>query len=214
MAKQIQLDDASVRALNSLSKTLDRYVALSGKSIDETLNRKGNDLRIKLFRAYRKKRARSRFEQQARARARRGVGLTVRMDEISTRYSPPEVDKNGRPLTLWQKLYWQELKRRKQGIGVLGVSFLDRRYRSNQTQGRYLTINRSGQLGEMARFEKGNGFFRITGFTAGLAQVDKKYGLVRDAVTAVENDTLKYIERKEKQRLERAARRQVDGGAV
>lgn len=208
MAATIQLDDKSRKALGSLSQTLGQYVALSGKSIDETLNRKGNDLRIKLFREYRKKRARGSFPAQAK---RRGGALNVRLREMSDRHSPPEVDKNGKPLSLWQKLYWQELQRRKKGVGVLGVSFLDRRYRSNQSQGRYLTINKSRQLGEMGRFEKGKGFFRITGFTPGLVAVNQRYNLLEPAIKAVEADTLKYIERKERQRLERASRGQKEG---
>ena len=46
--------------------------------------------------------------------------------------APPTTDKNGKQLTLWQKLVWQETSRRQQGIGVLGVSFLSKRWRTKK----------------------------------------------------------------------------------
>jgi hypothetical protein len=186
--------------LARLSRNLKAYKEASRKDWDEILNKKGNDLRIQLFKLFRKakwKGGKRIAERELIKRTRSGQGTLVRLKYLTDRYSgsAPGTDKNGKPLNRWQQLVWQEIQRRQHGIGVLGVGFLQKRWRYKKDS-RYLVEQKSRTLGTLVRFEKTPEAFTITGFTPGLAQVASKYGIIPKALAAVSADIEIYLKRK------------------
>jgi hypothetical protein len=105
-----------------------------------------------------------------------------------------------RALTKSALLVAQELATRQRGVGLLGVSFLSKRWRNRDESkgGDYLVPNTSAKLGELSTIEQsvdaqGNGFFRITNKTPGVATMDDKLGIISAALTAVRQDMLVYF---------------------
>jgi hypothetical protein len=198
--------DAS--ALTRLNQKLGEYAAINKRlTVPEIMEKKGTDLRIqlwKLFWAFRfggsggKKRGIAWLELKRRSKA--GRGTFVRLRSLAGRWgSPPGQTAGGkqkpRPLSEWQKLVWQETTRRQTGIGVLGVSFLSKRFRNNKA-GRYLVENVSKTLGTLVQIEKDETSFTISGFTPGMVEVANKYGIANRALAAVEEDLDVYLNRK------------------
>lgn len=193
--------DAS--ALDRLRGCLQRYYLLSGKTISDILDQKGNDLRIQLFRGFwaqkfgggGTKKTGIAFRELAR-RAKAGIGTKVRLMFLDGRWgSPPSTDKRGRALSLWSQLVWQEATRRQQGIGVLAVSFLSKRFRDKRGE-RYLAENKSKTIGTLVRITKTADTFLIHGMTPGLNEISSRYGIKEKAMNAVSKDMEPYISRK------------------
>lgn len=189
-----------VSQLDRLQANLKKYAAVSKKDEDEILNKKGNDLRIQLYRGFKKakwKGGKKIAERELKRRSKAGIGTLVRLKYLTDRYSAnaPKTDKTGKPLSLWQQLVWQETQRRQRGIGLLGVTFLQKRFRYGK-EGRYLVENRSRTLGTLVRIEKSQGSFSISGFTPGLVKIAQRYGIVSTAMAAVSADIEVYLNRK------------------
>lgn len=191
-----------ISAINRLNKLLTKYQLASGKTIDEVISKKGNDLRIKLFQAYHEHRfsgnKRSIGFTELKRRTRAGEGTYVRLRSMSTSFAgkAPATDRRGRKLSDWQKMVWQEVYRRQVGIGILGVSFLSKRFREKKDGTRYLVDNVSKTFGTLVRIIKREHQFTIEGFTPGLAKVGQRYGAITQAVNAVSEDMIPYLTRK------------------
>lgn len=183
---------ANMSEIDRLNRALRLYARLRLKlDIDAILEKKGNDLRIQLGRLFMRQKA----KKAALTAKRIGAwgGVNVRQTFIDREV--PTVDKNGKPLSFWQRLVAQELMRRQRGIGVLGTGFFGSRWRYNRG-GPYLVENKSRALGTMVESQKSRGRFRITGFTPGLRAVADKYGILDKALRRVTWDIEKYIRRK------------------
>lgn len=188
-----------VRDMLRLQRNLKEYARVRSKvSKDEILNKKGNDLRIRLFRGFwarrwKKNAARSLLKTLVAA----GKGVHVRLMRLVAPWSGkiPATDKKGRPLNDWQKLVAQEVMRRASGIGVLGVSFLRKRWRYKK-EGSYLTENRTRGFGKAVTFQKTADEFTITGWTPGLARVAQRFGILGEAVRGMSADLETYLSRK------------------
>lgn len=198
---QFLLVDTS--ALNRLNRNLREYARVRYKKTeDEILNQKGNDLRIQLFRGFwaqkwKIKKGQGGAFKLLQKLSRAGKGFLVRQRRIMAEWSGkiPDKDKRGRTLSLWQKLVAQEALRRQAGVGVLGVSFLRKRWRFNK-QGYYLTTNRTKGFGKAVTFLKRQGEFIITGFTPGLRAVADRYGIIGGAINRVSVDIETYLAKK------------------
>jgi hypothetical protein len=187
--------------LGRLNRNLKAWIGVSGKSEDEALNKKGNDLRIRLFKGFWgqrwKRGGKGGGFRLLRQLVRAGKGILVRLMNLRSPWDSqiPATDKNGKPLNLRQKLVAQEIIRRQAGVGILGVSFLRKRW-AYKKEAKYLTENRTRGFGKAVSFEKSNGAFTITGFTPGLAKVAAKYGILASAIRGANVDTEEYLLRK------------------
>ncbi len=194
------LVDAS--ELRRIQRNLQAYAQVRNKtSVQEILAKKGNDLRINLFKGFWAQRWKKgnkgggfRLLNQL---SRAGKGVLVRLMTLVEPWKSqiPAVDKNGRALSMWQKLVAQEMIRRSAGVGVLGVSFLRKRWAEKGNQ-RFLIENRTRGFGKAVTFDLKEGEFVITGFTPGLARVASKYGLITGAIRNVSRDIETYLEKK------------------
>lgn len=199
-----------IRGHAELDKALRDYVRLSGKTVDEVLAKKGNDLRIQLFRGFYSKRlARGASHQQMLARSRSGRGTLTRWKTLGASYIGNVPDSaTGAPLNKQQALVWQELQRRDKGAGVLGTAFLIRRRRSAKA-GSYLARNTSRLFGTLAEVEQREslsgetpeGSFRVSGYAPGQAAVARRYGIETAAIAAVLSDIRPYLQRKQTELL-------------
>lgn len=184
--------------LNRLNVRLRQYLDLTKKNEDEVLNKKGNDLRIQLFKLFYAQKFGGKGKKkiawkELKDRTKAGRGTYVRQKYLTR--AVPFVDKNGRKLSPWQRLVAQETARRQSGIGLLGVTFLQRRWRY-KTETKYLATNVSGQLGPLIEIKKDAGVFSITGFTPGLKRIADRYGILGKALNNVSTDIETYLNRK------------------
>ena len=220
--------------LQQVNDVLTEYVKLSKRTPDEVLEKKGRDLNIKIFQGFwalRFKSARSHrkkgavfsgpaFDEAAargwRVKVRPGLELdgSYRLARAKTR-GGPKTTRNG--LNNRALLVAQELATRQRGGGLLGVSFLQRRWRrgirtANGMTGSYLVQNRSGKLGLLSSVQKGQvgpdgHFLRITNRAPGVAIVDQNKRIIANALEAVRGDTLTYIDRKNRELAQRTLRK-------
>lgn len=192
---------ADLSEIFRIQRNLQAYAKVRHKkSVDEILNQKGNDLRIQLFRGFfaqRWKKGRGSASRLLETLLAQGRGILVRLMQLVPKWAGkiPQTDKRGRALNLYQKLVAQEIARRQSGIGVLGVSFLRKRWRFKDNA-RFLATNVTRGFGKAVTFEKQDDAFIITGFTPGLARVAAKYGVLTNAFRVVSQDIEKYLERK------------------
>jgi hypothetical protein len=188
---------ADISDLLRLQRNLQAYAKVRHKkTTDEILNQKGNDLRIQLFRGFWAQRWKK-GRNLVRNLLAQGRGILVRLMRLVPQWAGkiPATDKRGRALNLYQKLVAQEIARRQSGTGVLGVSFLRKRWRFKDNA-RFLVTNRTRGLGMAASFEKKDDSFVISGFTPGLARVAQTYGILNKALARVSADIEKYLARK------------------
>jgi hypothetical protein len=193
---------ADLSDLRRLQRNLKAYVQVrKKKTTDEILNQKGNDLRIRLFRGFFaqrwKKGAKGGGFKLLKSLVAQGKGVLVRLMQLVPQWAGavPQQDKNGRALSLHQKLVAQEMLRRQSGVGVLGVSFLRKRWAIKNNE-RFLITNKTKGFGKAVTFEKRADSFIISGFTPGLARVAAKYGVLLTAIRAMSRDIEKYLRRK------------------
>lgn len=190
-----------VRDMFRLQRNFKEYVKVYKKSEDEILNKKGNDLRIQLFKGFWAQRWKKGNKGGAfkllKALVAAGKGVYVRLMRLVEPWASqlPDKTKSGKPLNIRQKLVAQEMMRRQAGVGILGVSFLRKRW-AYRKESRYLTTNSTRGFGKAVTFEKRDGEFIITGFTPGLARVAQKYGIINGAIRKVSADIETYLARK------------------
>lgn len=184
-----------VPALPAFSAAFSAYVAASKKLPAEIVARKGVDLRIQVFRGMKRqewKRGRKGGawrEQQRRFKAGKGV-------KVRDRFGGDEgQDKNGKKLTRWQRAVKHEIDRRARGVGLIGVTFLDRRWRKPK-KGHYLSRNTSRSLGTLAITQQTATEYRLTASTPGVDIVSNRYGVLNRALETVTADMNKYLTRK------------------
>lgn len=205
------------RQLDLLQNSLAQYTIASGKSKTEVLDKKGNDLRIQLYRGFKEAKWKGGKDiawREARRRHRSGKGTIVRSNFLDDKYgSPPKFQRRKGyrskslrktvalvPLNMRQQLVWQELVRRSRGIGVLAASWLFLRYRYNKTEGRFLVRNKSKTLGTLTLADRTPDSLRLIGFTPGMVEVSNRYGIADRAVREVNQDMEPYIRRKQLQK--------------
>lgn len=208
------------RELGRLIRNLQDYTLVSKYTFSEVLEKKGNDLRIQLFKLFwdqkfggpGKRKADVAFRELAR-RTRAGLGTLVRKlfldSEVGT---PPERSASGRKLSLWQKLVWQEVQRRAHGMGLIAIGLLSKRYRTRAKRDsagkivrdasglamteRWTDVNRSRQLGELVQITKTEDSYSIRGMTPGMGDVAQRYGIYARAMAKVSEDMEPYLARK------------------
>lgn len=202
--------------LSLFNSALTRYITAhqGRKSVEDIMEKKGRDLGIRLFRGFRERqwggpgrRSRTLARQELDARVAQGRGIRVRraiMDDYLAARATLRGRQQGKELTgarieqrtrLWRSFVGRELAARQRGIGVLGASFLWYRKRSSQAKGTYYVLNRSAKY-PLGGVERGDGFLRIFGETAGLAAVDARYDLVARALADATADIEKYFEQR------------------
>lgn len=190
-------------ALEGLNEMLRHYAEVSKSSEDTILAKKGNDLRIQLYRQFRRARwkgGKSIAHREMVRRRKAGRGTLVRPATIA-KAGPAPAGMNKR-----QWLVAQEIKRRQAGIGVLSVGFLLRRWRSwrggrrlaaNRTQAAVSVVTEhSREFGLISSIEQHPGSFRLRGFVPGQDVVSERYGLMAAAMHAVTADMAPYVARK------------------
>lgn len=193
------------------------YIKASGKMPSQVIFEKGRDLRIKTFQGFRRvawKRGRKGGawkEQRRRFKAGRGVKVrgyirrniaegNTDMGSRVAGWAPKDapLTKAGKPMNRWQKAVWQEMRYRQAGVGILGVSLLDRRWRYRKA-GRYLAVNKTRRLKELGAIEQTDDSFKITMSVDGAVTVDQRYGIARTAINEVAADMGVYLVRKHKE---------------
>ncbi|RME67490.1 MAG: hypothetical protein D6781_13095 [Verrucomicrobia bacterium] len=212
-----------------LAAALRTYARVTGRDAQEVLDRKGRDLGIQLFRAFRSRqwgghpratRGRTLARLEADARARRGRGTVLRpslqreyereLRAASVKGATGRRRVRGRRLNLRQKYVGRELSLRGRGLGVLAASFLWFRRRASSARGVYYVRNRTGR--PLGQVQRGRDFLRITATYRDArgryphALVSNRYGLVAGAVRAVRADTESYLRRKQQESVRRAFR--------
>jgi hypothetical protein len=191
---------ADMTDIDRLQRNLKAYLGAPHKrTVLQILNHKGNAMRIDLFKLFWAHRFLKRGKKGNWMRILRRIisdakGIKVRSHSLQSKWSSliPDVDKNGKKLSLWQKLVAQEVLRRISGSGVLGVSFLAKRWRKNST-GKTLIDNRTNTLGLAARFEVQDDFVQITGFTPGLEKIARRYGILKEVIRRANADIEKFL---------------------
>ena len=195
-------------ALNRLNKKLiDYYQVLGRLTMPEVLEKKGTDLRLQVWRLFwdqkfggkgRKKENIPYLELKRRAKA--GKGILVRKMEIGGWGKPPALTsgkkRSGHKLSLWQKLVWQEMERRKSGIGVLAIGFLSKQFQRGFKAPRGKMETTSKAFGPMVRITKEPTSYTIEGFTPYLAELSNRYNIANRAIAEVEKDMDVYLNRK------------------
>jgi hypothetical protein len=213
-----QSSDAAIGRLND---ALLLYASYARSGVDEILAKKGNDLRVQLYRKFSAEKWKGGpgiAEREMRARATQGIGTRISRWVRNNPGDPPislhrlqgtpAVAPAPAGLNRQQALVWREVQARQAGIGILAVSWLLRRWRHNNggkrlvanktdhsVMGKVVT-NESREFGTLAQVEQRPGMLRLTGFTPGMDEVAERYGIVSDAVDAVTDDMMPYIERK------------------
>lgn len=212
--------------LGRLNEELALYLKLSKLSVQEVVDKKGRDLGIKLFKGFWRLRTKGSANPFAGpmftlAKAR-GWRTRVRTRAIEVepylsiqkqgffmrRVMRKGVEKDVKSRRSRRGLaVAQELSRRQHGAGLLGVSFLQRRWRS-RSNGRYLAVNKSKKLGMLSTVESGpsadGAFYRIVNYTPGIDTVGGGRGLFATAIREVRQDTAVYLVRKQMQALRRS----------
>jgi hypothetical protein len=199
------------RELARLRRNLTHYAAYQSRiTQSEIIFKIGNDVRINVFGVaknktpgfwgYRFKGKDIAFRELAR-RTRAGKGTFVRTRDLNAiKRKPIEVDKNGKPLTNWQKGVWNETMRRQKGTGVLAVGFLTQRYRYRKGDDgkivKFLDRNISRTLGTLVEIEKTENAYTLRGLTPGLDVVSERYKIADKAIDYVNRDKEIYLKRK------------------
>lgn len=219
--------------LARVNDVLTEYVKLVKKTPDEVLEKKGRDLNIKIFQGFWK----LRFKSGKTHRKKGAVFSGPAFDEAKARgwrvrirpgltldgsYRLARAKTKGGPKTARNKLsdrallVAQELATRQRGGGLLGVSFLQHRWRRgiktvNGPTGRYLVQNRSGKLGLLSSVQKGQSpqghFLTITNQLPAVGIVDQNKRIIAQALIAVRGDTLLYIDRKVREAAQKALKK-------
>ena len=186
------------------NRALTEYIRGSSRTQDEILAKKGNDLRLKLFKGFfaRKWQGGKTIPfREFKARAKAGKGIRVRQSIRSggIGFEVPFRNRKGRALNDRQRRVYLELKARSRGIGVLGATFIEKRWRWRKA-GRYLALNKTNRVGApMLSLTKQPETFQLVGWTPGLTDVDEKYGIVRNAMDTIRREMVKHtIERYKK----------------
>jgi hypothetical protein len=214
--------------IGRLNEELELYSKLSRLTAQQVVDKKGIDLNIKLFRGFwalRIKNGRNAwkgpmFDQAAARGWRTKLRKRVVEDEpylsiYQFGYFSRRVKRKKGTGTKTEKqrsrrglLVAQELARRQRGAGLLGITFLQRRWRSNQAQGRFLAVNKSRGLGTLAMMESGpledGAFFRLRVFTPCIDTVGEGLGIFATAIRQVREDTTVYLVRKQMEALRKA----------
>jgi hypothetical protein len=179
---------------------------VSRRSGREIIAHKAEDTRINLGKEFYKhrflkgKKAASSGDQILKSILKHG-GINVRLMNLVSPWAGmvPTVDKNGKPLSLWQKLVAQETLRRMSGSGVLGVSFWAKRKgkRVDPGTGKVVLLeNKTKGFGRAVTIEMDDSQATITGFTPGLAKVAIRYGAIPAALRKVNAASERYLMRK------------------
>lgn len=202
----ITVDVKGEEEVKKLAKILQVYTRVNKRDRQQLIRKKGIDAGIKLSKGFAKRKwkgGKKIAEREMRKRSKSGRGTRIR-ERFLNGDTPPERSKTGRRLNWYQKLVWQETRRRQSGIGVLGASFLLRRYRSKST-GRILRRNGptrismkkySRQAGLVSSVKVAPDYFEIAGFFPGHRPVSDRYGIVAQAAREVTADTIPYIQKK------------------
>jgi len=220
--------------LAKVNEALVEYIRYTKLSTDEVLERKGRDLNIKIFQRFWSLRVRATRAQRSKANAvftgplfdeakARGWRVKLRKGiELQARYRLARAKTRGGPKTKRNRLndrallVAQELATRQRHSGLLGVSFLQRRWRRGTPIARggggpFLSTNKSGQLGIISTVEKKwtpeQGSLKITSHLPAVGIMDRKHGFLAGALAAVLADTMIYIDRKQKELADRSLRK-------
>lgn len=190
---------ADLSDLDRLKRNLKAYLATPHKrTVLELLSHKGNQMRIELWRqfwSHRFIKRKASWKNVLKRVVGKTDGVKVRWQSLHSPWDSrvPDVDKNGKKLSLYQKLVAQEIMRRVAGSGVLGVSFLTKRWRKSKGAKPFLIENRTNTLGKSARFELRDDYVQITGFTPGLEKIALRYGILKSAIREANRDIESYL---------------------
>lgn len=191
----------TVSGIDALNTSLRQYILLSKKTAWQALDKHANALRIALFQRYWSVRwaAKLGFKMPSPGR-----GVIVRSKTMIGDYSDsaPTKTTGGHKVNWYQKLVWQEIARRQKGIGLLGISFLFRRWNPDKTR---LIENKSRLIGTLARVESRyqinnesqlEASATITGTAPGMKKVSDRYGIEAGAIKDTTENINVYVRRK------------------
>lgn len=192
--------------VSKLNKIINKYSIVAGKDLQDVIVAKGDQIRYNLFTLYRKVKGKSGkggkvFWGDLKNRSAANRGTKIRVREILARFNKnlPQVDKNGKQLTAWQQLVYQEISRRSRGIGLLGASFIAKKNSLKSGKSTLIT-NVSHTLGTIGSIKseatQDGQSVEILGFAPGLYKIGNKYGILQQAVDMVVDDTEVYLKRK------------------
>jgi hypothetical protein len=229
--------EQSSQELLRLQHALNVYAGVTKRSSADFVSRKIYDLRVQLYRGFHAQRWKGTRKgsrqskgiafREMRARAKQGQGITFKQG-LTLNGKAPEFftrRKGGKQIKLseHQKLVWSELARRQSGLGVLGVSFLLKRWRRKKEIDedgktiirRELRENRTARVySEMfggvevheqrdygnrkllSRAEVGTNSATLTGYLPAHDKVSQRYGILAAALRSVREDTEVYLNRK------------------
>lgn len=227
--------------LDALSATLRDYIDVSRKNPTEVIHKKAYDLNIKLHQGYWAERWKGSKKgameskgiafTQMRHRAKQGWGTMLRpnlhvsgdapMSYYQRRGKGRNKKRHQVAMSQHHRATWTELSLRQQGIGVLGVAFLQKRWRNSST-GRQLVENKTraardlfagarvweqgGETGKLlGRATLAANSATIEGFVPGHSKIGGSRSILQIALRNVRQDTETYLVRKQRESFERLA---------
>lgn len=217
---QVSLDqEALTNEIRRLDENIRQYRTWSRLTTAEVISKKGNDLRIQMFRGMKSRRWGGKNSKGIAAREfkERGGRIKVRSGlDIANTPEFGKAKKGGKPrrLSLSARRVAAELTLRQKGIGVLGAAFLVRRWNAKKSRLRRNTTGAGGNamLAEFA-FDSSplsdTAQYVATGYYPGIDIVSGRYAITRGAIAKVSADMEKYIKRKQEEALSKAFRRTV-----
>ena len=197
-----------------LFNNLNAYKVASRKATEEVVSEKGNRLRYRLFVGYKAarwggKRSKGIAIREFKKRVEEGKGIRVRQG-IDTSKAPTS-SRTGKPLNERQKQVAAELALRQQSIGVLGASFLVRRWNKKQSRLRRNVTGARGRLLAEITFDTSpiSDFakYEIKGYTNALDAVGREKRIIGTAMAEVNADMEKYLKRKQEEAMRQTVSR-------
>jgi hypothetical protein len=185
------------RGVNKLNKALAEYAQWTKKSRDVILVQAARSVRFKLDEGFgNKKWVGDAWEEAAQRQSKRS-GTVIRKSTLSKFGSvgQEKVFYRGKwGFTSDPDLLNLELQRRTRGKGILSISWRLMSWRYSKvglkiipnktTQVKKGTVkNTSGEFGEISEIKQGADYIRLSGYTPGMGEVDRRYGIVRTATS-------------------------------
>ncbi len=201
----LQVDTSDIERF---SRLLMEYAQTARRAPARVAIKKGEDIRVQLYREFWALRMRADVFEEAKVRSAAGRGTLVRLRELSDKFitgaglTAPTQDSSGRALSRWQQLVWQELERRKLGRGMLGKTFvLVKRQREalrklSTPPGEHGTEDAVPSLTFGRRHIRVNvseDGYELSADTSGLSKIGNRYGVLGRAMQNVVSDTEKYL---------------------
>lgn len=191
--------DPAAKDLQRLQAKMRAYVLATGSSAEGLISKKLTDVSLRLFRLYRIHRSgrtkTTKVWNQFVERTRQGRGVLVRTTGLSAR----RVNKNGAPLSNWQRRVARENNMRSSGSGYLSSQFLiaGRKRGGALKRGpqHRVMFNKSHDTASKLYKDETQGVLQMR--VPGTERMNMRYGMISTALRQVTADIELYLRYKQ-----------------